>query len=129
MKLVRLHPYNKRMGWVMRSYTLTGIGGVGLRFQGTRGWYEVDDSIADRLRTVPQQERYPVDLGGHTAFLIADDADGAAKIDARIESMQTKHIDESVGTASAPVRATRPGMVQDQGPRTRSRKRTRGGAD
>lgn len=127
MKLVKLYPYNKRMGWVMRSYTLTGVGKNSVRFQGERGWYEVEDSIADRLRSVPQQDRYPIDLGGKPAFMIADDTDGAVVLDDRIDSMQSKHIEESVGTASTPVRATRPGTIQEPAPRTRSRKRTRGG--
>lgn len=49
-KLVRIKPYNPRAGNVLRKYTLSAHDGM--RFDVDRGWYRVDDAIADVLRQV-----------------------------------------------------------------------------
>lgn len=118
--LVRLYPYNKRMGWVMRSFTHTD-GKQSLKFVATRGWYEVSEQVADELAKVPQQERFP---RGHRAFMIARTADEARELDAQVDESLHKEVAETVGTADTPVRATRPGL-KESAPRTRSRRRTR----
>lgn len=47
-KLVRIHPYNPKRGFKLRSYTLRGM-----KFLETHGWYQVADTLADYLETVP----------------------------------------------------------------------------
>ncbi len=47
--LVRLKPYNKKKGNVLRRYTYRGI-----RFQESRGWYRVTHEVADYLQKVHQ---------------------------------------------------------------------------
>jgi hypothetical protein len=48
--LARLKPYNPRRGHVLRSYTILGV-----RFKVERGWYEIDATLAARLRTIRQR--------------------------------------------------------------------------
>ena len=45
--LVRLKPYDPRRGHVLRRYTYAGI-----KFQEERGWYRVEKSVAEYLRSV-----------------------------------------------------------------------------
>jgi len=47
--LVRLKAYDPRRGQVLRRYTYAGI-----RFHDERGWYRVDKSVAEYLKTVRQ---------------------------------------------------------------------------
>jgi len=47
--LVRLKPINERKGFVVRTYMVEGA-----RFYVDRGWYEVDDSLADKLSNLHQ---------------------------------------------------------------------------
>jgi len=47
--LVRLKPINERKGFNVRTYMVEGA-----RFYVDRGWYEVDDSLAERLSTLHQ---------------------------------------------------------------------------
>lgn len=119
--LVKLYPYDRRMGWIIRSYTITD-GNRSTRFQGQRGWYEVDLEVANRLRLVPQEQRYPVESGGKPAFMIAETPAMANEMDEKLTAMRSKSVDELVGTVDAPVRAMRPGAVKDPVPRTRRRK-------
>ena len=47
--LVRLKSHDPRRGHVMRRYTYRGI-----KFQEDRGWYRVENDVAEYLRTVRQ---------------------------------------------------------------------------
>lgn len=131
-KLVRLHPRHPQLGYVLKSYTLTVP--QNLRFVEERGWYEVDDEVADVLKDIPQQERYP---NGPKAFLIASTKEEALELEQKAEDAFHKaRRTEKVGTADAPVPATaRPGAKKpratvaasddDEGaaqPRTRTRR-------
>lgn len=49
MKLVRLKPYDPKRGHVIRRYTVYSI-----RFEERRGWYRVEDEVAEYLKTVHQ---------------------------------------------------------------------------
>jgi hypothetical protein len=72
--LVRLKPHDPRRGFVLRRYTYRGI-----KFHEERGWYRVDEAVADYLRDVHQvigDEHSP------PAFDVCSDEDAKA-IDAR----------------------------------------------
>lgn len=47
--LVRLKPFNEKKGYVVRVYMIDGV-----RFHEERGWYEVPDEFANRLRDLHQ---------------------------------------------------------------------------
>jgi len=47
MKFVRIRPYDKRRGQLVRRYVYRGF-----RFEVERGWYEVEDHIAEALEGV-----------------------------------------------------------------------------
>jgi len=129
--LVRLFPYNPRLGHVLRRFTLAA---QGLRFSDDRGWYEVSPEIAALLRDVPQEERFPQ----RKAFQIAEDAEEAKQLEEElIGMMRTEERATVVGTASAPLAAIpdRPGARSNDdrqargaakpgGPRTRGRSTT-----
>jgi hypothetical protein len=68
--LVRLKSYDPRRGQVLRRYTYDGI-----KFQPERGWYRVERSVADYLRTVRQQ---PSDQFSPLAFDVCTDAEAKA---------------------------------------------------
>lgn len=105
-KLVRLYPHNPRRGHVLRTYLDPQLGGRrgGMKFLGSRGWYEVSDEVAEELEEV-RQKRY--DKRSPKAFMIADDADHAKELEA--ELVDDEDEDAQVGTADAPVKAARPG--------------------
>lgn len=71
-KLVRLKPYNKKKGHVLRRYTYRGI-----RFQGSRGWYRVTGDVAGYLGKVRQ---VPDDADSPPAFDVCSEAE-AKEID------------------------------------------------
>lgn len=54
MKFVRIRPFNKARGQLVRRYVYGGV-----RFEATHGWYEVDDEIADYLKTVLTHPQNP----------------------------------------------------------------------
>lgn len=134
-KLVRLYPRHPQLGFVLRSYTI--LEPQPLRFLEHRGWYEVDDEVADLLADVPQQERYPT---GPKAFMIASDKSEAKAMEERARDAVLKaRREETVGTVDEPVKTStpRPGAkkratvaVEDDGedeaptpkPRTRKKK-------
>jgi len=130
-KLVRLYPRHVPLGFVLRSYTILD---PPLRFMVHRGWYEVDDAVADMLKDIPQQERYPT---GPRAFMIAADKAEAKKLDAKAAEVIAKAVKvEQVGTADEPVKATtaaRPGSrstvavpdedAKEGAPKARTRKK------
>jgi hypothetical protein len=121
MKLVKLHPYNKRMGWVMRTYTMFHDGKP-IRFMSDRGWYQVDDVLAAKLEGVPQQSRMPA---GPRAFIVVNNAAEAKARDEQLTARLRSARDEvvQVGTAETPVAIARPGARDDATqPRTRRRR-------
>jgi hypothetical protein len=61
MKLVRIHPYEPRRGHTTLRYSMAGSGYP--MFMEGRGWYEVDDDIADKLGELtnnPNDPRSPL---------------------------------------------------------------------
>lgn len=122
MALVRLYPYNKRLGWVMRTFSIAD-GRRSVKFSSDRGWYRVDDDTPDgkellkKLAAVKQQDRLP---DGPAAFMIAADVDEARRMDDKLDELQNRDRDESVGTVTAPVQLVRPG-TQERSTRTRRR--------
>lgn len=117
-KLIRLYPRNPQLGFVLRSYTILE---PPLRFLESRGWYEVSDEVAAKLKDVPQQDRLP---GGARAFLVAADKAEAKELDARVLQMVRKSKkQEQIGTAEEPVAMARPGARTERSPKTRTRKK------
>ncbi len=76
MKLVRLKPFNAKRGHHMRKYT---HGPTRRTFEVDRGWYKVDDDMADYLATVRQTSSDP---DSPDAFDVCTEEE-AIKIDAR----------------------------------------------
>ena len=79
--LVRLKPYNKKKGHVLRRYLYRGI-----RFQESRGWMRVRNEVADYLKSVHQ---IPDDQDSPEAFDICSEKEAKAidkkeKQDARV---------------------------------------------
>lgn len=66
MPLARIKPYDKRRGHLLRRYTL-----LGHRFEADKGWYVVDDALAELLRKARQN---PTDDESPLAFDVADTA-------------------------------------------------------
>ena len=64
MKFVRIRPYNKARGQLVRRYVYGGF-----RFEGDHGWYEVDDEIAEYLEKVLT---HPQDPDSKPAFDVSD---------------------------------------------------------
>lgn len=104
-KLVRLYPHAPRVGWVLKTYTLID-GGKSIKFVGERGWYEVDDALAEKLEGILQESNKPK---GPRAFMVAEDKDDAARLDAEAKEILSEKKEESIGTVDAPVRLHRPG--------------------
>lgn len=110
-KLVRLYPRNTKRGWYIQTYLDPALG---VKFLGTRGWYEVDDEVAEKLKGV-RQKHYDPRSG--LAFMIANDKAEAREMDASLVDPDEE--EAKVGTADDPVKVkSRPGMI-DPKPRTR----------
>ena len=71
MMYVRIRPYNKRRGQLVRRYVYGGV-----RFEVNLGWYQVDDVIAEYLKTVLTHQGDP---DSKLVFDVSDKA-GAEKI-------------------------------------------------
>jgi hypothetical protein len=82
-KLVRLKPHDKRRRHVMRVYV---HGPTGKKFEERRGWYKVDDGLADYLATVGQIEG---DEDAPRAFDVCTAAE-AGRIDEREKKVREK---------------------------------------
>lgn len=54
MKFIRIRPFNRARGQLVHRYVYGGV-----RFEATHGWYEVDDEIADYLKTVLTHPQNP----------------------------------------------------------------------
>lgn len=65
--LVRLKAYDARRGQVLRRFTYAGI-----KFQPERGWYRVEKTVAEYLRTVREQAG---DAYSPLAFDVCSDAE------------------------------------------------------
>lgn len=76
--LVRLKPFNKKKGHVLRRYTYRGI-----RFQGARGWYRVTRDVADYLVRVFQ---VPGDEDSPQAFDVCTESEAK-----RIDKLEAHH--------------------------------------
>ncbi len=75
--LARLKPFDGKR-FVRRSVTVFGI-----KFIGDRGWYRVDDSVADYIRTIVQRDEDP---DSPPAFDVCTDAEAHA-----IDEREKKH--------------------------------------
>lgn len=128
-KLVRIVPFNPRIGHVKQRHTI--MKPRPMRFDASRGWYEVEDEIAEALRDIPQEERRP---GGASAFMIADNAEHARQLEEALRRAARGQEPEAVGTLEAPIRVSRPGRkapaaaapaAKSEEPKPRTRTRTR----
>lgn len=89
MKLVRIHPYDPHRGFKCRTYILSGSGYP--KFDVTRGWYEVDDATAARLKKILNN---PNDPRSQRVFQVVTKA--------QAEALDEAEADE-VAEASAPI--------------------------
>lgn len=87
--LVRLKPFNKKLGHVIRRYMIGRM-----RFDVHRGWYSVPADVAERLRGIRQIQG---DADSPAAFDVCTQ-DEARKIDAR----------EAVKNQAAPATSPNP---------------------
>ena len=90
MKFVRIRPYDKRRGQLVRRYVYGGF-----KFLGDHGWYEVDDEIAAYLKTV---RTFPEDPDSKPVFDVSDQ-DGAKKI--ALAEYEETHPDRKITEAIA----------------------------
>ena len=110
-KLVRLYPRDPKRGWFIQTYLDPKLG---VKFLGTRGWYQVEDEVAEELGNVLQKA---YDLRSGKAFMIAKDKAEARELDLSIAEPEEE--EAKVGTAEDPVvMKSRPGKAA---PRTRKR--------
>lgn len=108
-KLVRIPPHSPRHGYVLRR--LVVLEPKLMRFESARGWYEVPEAIARSLEHRLQDPANPL---SQKAFLIANDAEEARRIDEKLALLFRTDEEERVGTADKPVKvAERPGKRLD----------------
>ena len=117
-KFVRLKPFNPRRGFNLRRYTSLSIGKT---FSADRGWYKVDDEVADALAEVStsglsltEAEYQGKDVV--CAFDIADSPDHARRIEAQYVAREGRAHKREVGTIDTPILATargRDGLPSD----------------
>lgn len=107
--LARLKPYNKRRGHLLQRLHISGFG----RLDASKGWYAVDEALADRLRACRQDENDP-------------NSPEACDV---VTEEEAREIDARESAANARAAANRPNEVQrqrstragsDAGPRRRS---------
>lgn len=91
-KLVRLKPYDKHRGHVMRRLHVFGT-----LYHEARGWYKVDDRVAEKLAAVHQKDN---DSHSPLAFDICSE-DEAVKLE-----VDEKKAAEARATAAEPNVAT-----------------------
>ena len=84
--LARLKPYNKRRGHVLRIVNYRGI-----KFEGTKGWYRVDDQTAAYLASVHQD---PYDEDSPQAFDVMPQEQARA-----LENAENKKAEEKAKAA------------------------------
>ena len=118
-KLVRLYPRDPKRGWFIQTYLDPQMG---IKFLGTRGWYEVTDEIANQLKDV-RQKTYDPRSG--KAFMIASSKEEAREMDLKL--IEPEEEEAKVGTADDPVKVkSRPGKVAKE-VAPKPRRRTRAG--
>lgn len=124
MKYARLKPWDGKKH-LRRTYTCFGI-----KFLETRGWYKVDDDVAEYLATVVQIETDPE---SHPAFDIVDNEAAAkalvkseelrkkAKIQAKLNPEDALHVQRRVDRANDRTRGdlTTKDLPTPGGPRVR----------
>ena len=81
-KLVRIKPYNKKIGHVLKRYTVFRI-----RFEERKGWYKVSDRVANYLETVEMQ--YGVE-GSKMAFDVCTEKEAKAMESAELRRLQER---------------------------------------
>jgi hypothetical protein len=84
MKYVRMKPYNGR-NHIAKTYTVFGI-----KFETAKGWYKVDDGIAEYLSGVKQITDGPDAEYSATTFDIVDSLADAKKIEAKEDDRNRK---------------------------------------
>ena len=93
-KLVRIKPYNKKIGHVLKRYTVFRI-----RFEERRGWYKVSDRVANYLKDVDME--YGVE-GSKKAFDVCTEKEAKAMEAAELRKAQER------ANATEPNLATSP---------------------
>jgi hypothetical protein len=92
--LARLKPFDGKRH-VLRSLTVFGI-----KFVEDRGWYKVDDDVADYLKTVKQRDTDP---DSNAAFDVCTESQARA-IDASEKTKAIRKAAEEAEPAKAPMR-------------------------
>jgi phage tail sheath gpL-like len=100
--LVRLKGFDPVRGCVMRRYTYAGI-----KFQPERGWYRVEQTVAEYLKSVRQD---PANPHSALAFDVMTD-DEARALEAREQQTQRRSASEVVPMSAARVEARVEGAV------------------
>ena len=108
-KLVRLKPYNPKRGYKLRRFTYKGM-----RFDGSKGWYAVPESIAAELAEI-HQEYYDEDSPMAFDVMTQDEA-------IALEEAETKKETER-------ARASEPRAAAVSPNRARGRRAPRNGGD
>ena len=90
--LVRLKSYDPKKGLVLRRFTYSGI-----KFQTEHGWYRVEKSVADYLKTVHQNA---LDANSPLAFDVMTDEDARA-LEAREQQSIKKSASDTVPVSQA----------------------------
>lgn len=97
MKLVRIYPPNPRQGHHAQTYMLSGSPYP--KFEAWRGWYEVDDATAEKLRKLRNN---PQDPGSRPVFQVLTRTEAEALEEAE---------KERVAEAKAPIKLPK-GVVE-----------------
>ncbi len=91
--LVRLKPYAPRRGHVLRRYTYKSI-----KFQAERGWYRVEEEVAEYLREIHQ---IPSDEHSPHAFEVCTEKEAKAlEAEREAEANRGKRAADAVDTTT-----------------------------
>lgn len=107
-KFVRLKRFNGKQH-VLRRYTVFGI-----KFEESKGWYEVDDDVAAYLEKIKQREGSPDSEFSADAFDVCDTLEEAMGIDEAEKKKAERKLAEDA------ERVRRPQAVQARGAGRRS---------
>lgn len=91
MKFARLKPYNGK-AHVLKSYTAFGI-----KFQEKNGWYQVEDDVAEYLKTCVQIQEDPTST---KAFDVVDTLEEAEEID----ELEKKRAERAMAREARPTK-------------------------
>lgn len=101
--LVRLQPYDRSRGRVLRQYTV-----LGLLFRESEGWYEVERELAELLanekqppvgNTPPDMVPPAFDIREHTEAVALEEAEELAKIE-RAKAINPRKLETPAGVLS-----------------------------